>query len=52
VGARLAQLGFQHVIGVDLSPAMLAEAERKHCYKKMVCNTLLLKLLSPLRRCR
>jgi len=39
VGARLAQLGFQHVIGVDLSAAMLAEAERKNCYTQLVCNT-------------
>ncbi len=39
MGARLAQLGFQHVIGVDLSAAMLAEAERKNCYTQLVCNT-------------
>ncbi len=39
MGARLAQLGFQHVIGVDLSAAMLAQAERKNCYTQLVCNT-------------
>mmetsp|Transcript_55631 Transcript_55631/g.130347 ORF Transcript_55631/g.130347 Transcript_55631/m.130347 type:complete len:228 (+) Transcript_55631:210-893(+) len=40
VGQRLAELGFQNLIGVDLSPEMLANAKAKACYTQLLCADL------------
>ena len=40
VGARLAELGFEQIDGVDLSPEMLAIAGAKHVYRSLTTMDL------------
>lgn len=37
VGVALAALGFEQIIGIDLSPAMLTQAAAKGVYSSLVC---------------
>ncbi|MGD1717154.1 class I SAM-dependent DNA methyltransferase [Hydrocoleum sp. CS-953] len=37
VGIALTQLGFENIIGTDISPGMLAKAAEKDVYKSLVC---------------
>lgn len=36
-GAVLTSFGFQHLIGIDISPGMLKQAEAKGIYQSLVC---------------
>ncbi len=40
VGIALAKLGFQHIIGIDISPGMLTKAAEKGVYKSLVCCSI------------
>lgn len=40
VGAALAALGFEQIIGIDISPSMLAKAEAKNIYSSLVCCSI------------
>ncbi|NEN90148.1 MAG: methyltransferase domain-containing protein [Okeania sp. SIO3H1] len=37
VGVALAELGFEQIIGMDISPSMLTKAAEKGIYKSLVC---------------
>lgn len=40
VGVALAALGFEQIIGIDLSPAMLTQAAAKGVYSSLVCCSI------------
>lgn len=40
VGVTLAALGFEHLIGFDISPGMLAQAAEKQVYQSLVCCSI------------
>ncbi|NEO86402.1 MAG: class I SAM-dependent methyltransferase [Spirulina sp. SIO3F2] len=40
VGVALAQLGFKHIIGLDISPGMLEQAQQKRVYQALVCGAI------------
>lgn len=40
VGLALAELGFEYIIGIDISPAMLSKAEAKGIYRSLVCCSI------------
>ena len=40
VGVALAELGFEHIIGIDISTAMLAKAAAKDVYHSLVCCSI------------
>ncbi|KAJ7323085.1 ubiE/COQ5 methyltransferase [Desmophyllum pertusum] len=41
VGQKLAARGFTNLEAIDLSPKMLAVAEKKNLYQKLVCDSVL-----------
>ena len=40
VGLALADLGFENIIGLDISPGMLAQADQKGVYKTLICSSI------------
>ena len=40
IGEKLRTRGFTNLVAIDLSPKMLALAEKKNIYKAMVCDSL------------
>ncbi|AOY83800.1 MULTISPECIES: class I SAM-dependent methyltransferase [Moorena] len=40
VGVALAELGFEQIIGIDISPAMLTKAAEKGVYSSLVCCSI------------
>jgi predicted TPR repeat methyltransferase len=40
VGVALAELGFEEIIGMDISPAMLSKAAAKGVYRSLVCCSI------------
>lgn len=40
VGVELAKLGFEHLIGLDISPEMLAQAAKKKVYRSLSCCSI------------
>ena len=40
IGQKLASIGYTNLQGIDLSPKMLAFAERKNIYRNIVCDSL------------
>ena len=40
IGEKLRERGFTNLVAIDLSPKMLALAEKKNIYKAMVCDSL------------
>lgn len=40
VGVALAELGFEDIIGIDISPAMLSQAGAKGVYRSLVCCSI------------
>lgn len=40
VGLALAKLGFEQIIGIDISPSMLHKAEVKGVYRSLVCCSI------------
>lgn len=40
VGVALAELGFQQIVGMDISPAMLTKAADKGVYSSLVCCSI------------
>lgn len=40
VGVALAELGFEQIIGIDISPGMLTKAAEKGVYKSLVCCSI------------
>ncbi|MGB3509650.1 MAG: methyltransferase domain-containing protein [Microcoleaceae cyanobacterium] len=40
VGTALTQLGFEQIIGTDISPGMLTKAAEKDVYKSLVCCSI------------
>ena len=49
VGKQLADGGYQHLVGVDLSPEMLEQAERGQCYQSLREHDLTQPLLDDVR---
>jgi len=40
VGVALARLGFEQLIGIDISPAMLTKAAKRGIYRSLVCCSI------------
>lgn len=40
VGVELAGLGFERIVGIDISPGMLAQANTKDVYSSLVCCSI------------